>query len=378
MNKLKILIGGGLRETVHEKSFGGGGIFVYFLSKELAKRGHEVSILCLNESYVPNCKIIPIATEKQVTSSELDYPLHDTYQLIESQYIGLNYAKFDIVHINYFHYLFAPFSKFLSKPVIFTEHLPLLSSPIWQELINKMVKPADLFVFVAKHAYEKAGLINNKTLIYHGIDTSLFPFSEINENYMFLLGRAKPKKGLLEAVLVAKKTNRQLYATEVVIRPDDKIFLEKKIKPLLTNQNNIHLLNPLPYPEKIPYYQKAKLFLFPIQWEEPFGLVMIEAMACGTPVVAYARGSVPEVIKDGETGFIVNSSEEDKRGDWIVKKTGIDGLCEAVEKIYSMPEKQYRQMRKNCRTHVEKNFTVERMVDEYEKIYQQIIENNKK
>lgn len=104
---------------------------------------------------------------------------------------------------------------------------------------------------------------------------------------------------------------------------------------------------------------------------------MIEAMACGTPVVAYARGSVPEVIKDGETGFIVNSSEEDKRGDWIVKKTGIEGLCEAVEKIYSMPEEQYRQMRRNCRTHVEKNFTVERMVGEYEKVYNQILSSRK-
>ena len=101
-------------------------------------------------------------------------------------------------------------------------------------------------------------------------------------------------------------------------------------------------------------------------------------MACGTPVIAYARGSVPEIIKDGETGFIINSSEQDKRGDWIIKKTGIEGLCEAVEKIYSLSVEQYKQMRKNCRVHVETHFTVERMTDDYEKIYQQIIEKNKK
>lgn len=373
MGNLKILIGGGLREIVHKKSFGGGGIFVYFLASELAKRGNDVSILCLSESFVPNCKIIPITTEEQVTKTEMNYPLHDTFQLIESQYIASNYNKYDIVHINYFHYLFAPFSKFLSKPVIFTEHLPLLTSPIWQKLINTMVKPTDLFIFVAKHAYNKAALIKNKACIAHGIDTSFFPFSDKNENYMFWLGRAKPKKGLLEAVLVAKKTNYQLLASLVINRQDDKLFFEKQITPLITNQKNIHLLNPLPYPEKVSYYQKAKLFLFPIQWEEPFGLVMIEAMACGTPVVAYARGSVPEVIKDGETGFIVNESEEDKGGDWIVKKSGLDGLCEAVERIYTMPEDQYRQMRKNCRAHVEKHFTVERMVNEYEKVYKQIL-----
>ena len=129
--------------------------------------------------------------------------------------------------------------------------------------------------------------------------------------------------------------------------------------------------------ELVSYYQNAKLFLFPIEWEEPFGLVMIEAMAAGTPIVAFARGSVPEVIKDGETGFIVNSSDEDKRGDWIVKKVGIDGLCEAVERIYSMPKDHYRQMRKNCRGHVEKFFTIEKMIDNYEMVYKQITNSGK-
>jgi len=121
----------------------------------------------------------------------------------------------------------------------------------------------------------------------------------------------------------------------------------------------------------------SRCFIFPIKWEEPFGLVMIESMASGTPVIAYARGSTPEVIKDGETGFLVNSSEEDIRGDWIIKKTAIEGLCEAVEKIYAMPEEEYKAMRRNCRAHVEKNFTVERMVDEYETVYQQIIATNR-
>ena len=118
---------------------------------------------------------------------------------------------------------------------------------------------------------------------------------------------------------------------------------------------------------------RAKCLLFPIKWEEPFGMVLIEAMACGTPVVAYARGSVPEIIKDGETGFIVNSSDSDIRGDWIVKKTGIAGLCEAVEKIYSMSKVEYQKMRHACRTHVEANFTVEKMADNYEKVYQKIL-----
>jgi glycosyltransferase involved in cell wall biosynthesis len=98
-----------------------------------------------------------------------------------------------------------------------------------------------------------------------------------------------------------------------------------------------------------------------------------ESMACGTPVITYARGSAPEIIIDGVTGFLVNQSEELKRGNWIIKKTGIDGLCEAIERIYTMPENQYRQIRKACRTHVEQNFTVEKMIDGYEKVYEKIL-----
>lgn len=121
---------------------------------------------------------------------------------------------------------------------------------------------------------------------------------------------------------------------------------------------------------------RAKCVLFPIKWEEPFGMVMIEAMACGTPVIAYARGSVPEVIKDGVTGLIVNQNEAEKRGNWIIKKTGIDGLCEAIEKIYGLSPAAYLKMRQNCRKQVEDNFSAEKMVVRYEGVYSEILTSN--
>jgi glycosyltransferase involved in cell wall biosynthesis len=121
------------------------------------------------------------------------------------------------------------------------------------------------------------------------------------------------------------------------------------------------------------FYGGSRLTLFPIQWEEPFGLVMTESMATGTPVIAFARGSVPEVMKDGETGFIINPSDNDIRGNWLIKKTGVEGLIEAINKIYDMPANEYLKMRKNCRKHVEQKFSMEKMVDSYEDVYKKIL-----
>lgn len=129
--------------------------------------------------------------------------------------------------------------------------------------------------------------------------------------------------------------------------------------------------------ERVHFLQSAKVFLFPIEWEEPFGLVLIESMACGTPIIAYARGSAPEIIKDGVTGFLINPSEDEKRGDFLIKKTGIDGFFEAVKQIYSMSKKEYENVRIACRKHVEENFTIEKMVDNYEKIYAEVINEDK-
>lgn len=126
--------------------------------------------------------------------------------------------------------------------------------------------------------------------------------------------------------------------------------------------------------EKQMIYGKAAYFLYPVQWEEPFGLVFLEAMTCGTPVIAFARGAVPEIIVDGVTGFIINPSDDDIRGDWIIKKTGVDGLREAIERISSLSKVNYEKMRQACRKHVEENFTVEKMVENYEKVYKKVIE----
>ena len=209
--------------------------------------------------------------------------------------------------------------------------------------------------------------------VYNGTDLSHYPFQDVPSDYLLFMGRIRKEKGLHHAIAVSLRLNipLEIGAPVLNIQDSDEYFY-KQIRPYLDNP----LIGEPGFLEgknKILLYRQARLLLFPIEWEEPFGLVMTEAMACGTPVIAFARGSVPEVVVDGVTGFIVNSSEEDKRGDWIIKKTGIEGLVEAVNKIYSMGEKEYREMRFACRRHVEEKFSVEKMVEGYEQVYQRIL-----
>ena len=218
--------------------------------------------------------------------------------------------------------------------------------------------------------------MNYVATIYNGTDTNLFRFNPNPKDYLLYLGELVERKGVREAILAAKKIKLKLViAGRVPLQTSqikDYSFFQKYVKPEL-NRGRIEYAGEVASEKTSELYGNAKATLFPIRWEEPFGLVMTESMSCGTPIIAFARGSVPEIIKDGETGFIVNSSDNDIRGNWIIKKTGVEGMIEAINRIYDMPEKEYLEMRKNCRKHVEKNFTLERMVDEYEKVYKRII-----
>jgi glycosyltransferase involved in cell wall biosynthesis len=179
--------------------------------------------------------------------------------------------------------------------------------------------------------------------VYNGIDTDLFSFNPDAEDYLMYAGRIIPEKGVKEAIQVALKTDRRLIITGQVT-PASQWYFDEHIKPHLSDK--ILYLGMIDKAQLTKYYQKAAALLVPIRWEEPFGLTMAEAMACGTPVIAFRRGSVPEVVKDGKTGFIVENTAE---------------MIEAIENID-------RINRQDCRTHVEKNFTNTRMVNNYEKV----------
>lgn len=255
---------------------------------------------------------------------------------------------------------FATISDNLSFPILQTLHGAYV--PQHEEMYSKwrnLAKRNNRISFNAisnsqKRAFELAGF-DIKRVVYHGIPMDDFSFEEDKEDYLFHLGRMHSGKGVHLAIEIAKRAGRRLFLAGEVHSVDNDYWREL-IEPNIDG-DQIQFLGPKTDAEKIPLYQKAAGFLFPLQWEEPFGLIMIEAMACGTPVIAYSRGSVPEVVIDGKTGFVIKET-----GD---KETDLEAMVQAVNNIGSIDPRE-------CRRHVEDDFSIEREADNYLKLYQQL------
>jgi glycosyltransferase involved in cell wall biosynthesis len=359
-------------------------IFAYVLIKELARRArkerNQITAFASGNSKIP----VKIESVNHLPSLDDKYIGSNNHTLFELSLVSRAFSMqndFDIFHANFGGgEIILPFAKFVNKPIIVTMH-GTLSDPSTKKYFSLYKDLKNVFFISISNSQRKPiPNLNYIRTIYHGVDIKKeFQFNAKGDNYLIWSGRAVPEKGLDIVLQVIKMTKKKAKIFPIIKDEYLKWLQEIIVKRRnIVNQAisiytdfDVHRL------KLACHYQTSKLFLFPLQWEEPFGMTLIESMACGTPVVAYARGSIPEIVKDGETGFIVNSSETDKRGDWVIKKTGIEGLCEAVERIYAMPEEQYRQMRLACRAHVEKNFTVERMVDQYEEVYKEVINKYK-
>lgn len=230
------------------------------------------------------------------------------------------------------------------------------------------------YTFPSRRIYKRARIIpqNQKFFIPEGINPDIISYENTEKTHLLWFGRIDPnmKKGADIAMKISTHLNIPL---DIYTYIESRTYFNKNISPLLTDNIVINTTSP-----KTEYFKRAKVFVLPLQWEEPFGLVVPESMASGTPVVAYARGAMPELIVDGVTGFLVNASDQKIRGDFIVKQTGIEGLIEATKRIYKMNTKEYEQMRKNCRQHVLDNFTVKKMVNRYEEVFYKILNFNKK
>ncbi len=335
--------------------------------KGMVEKKHNVFIYASKGSSFNGAKIVNLnlpphnldaAYEKKLWVQDL----HNAYRLTYLSQLIADSHKYDIIHLHVANPIFGlPFVKFSKCPVVFTLHEAPMKP--FAPLLKQFEK--ENYISVSENQRKSVPFLNYIKTIYHGVRVEDYPFSLKPKKNLLFLSRVTKEKGSEEAIKVAKKGNFNLD----IYGPGEKDYLEKNIFPLLDKNIIYHKIAKQYSLKWYNAYSNAKVMILPINIEEPFGLTMIEAMACGTPLVAYARGSVPEIIEDGKTGFIINPSKKDIRGKWKVKKTGIPGLIEGVSKIYSLNQEEYRKMRENCRKHVVENFSEEKMIEEHEKLY---------
>ncbi len=334
----------------------------------MIKKGHRVSILGTGDTHIEGAKTIPVIKKGWVDLPSAENPfflqLSTLIQLTNTLTKVQN--GFDIIHNHLYPEFFtSTIEDKLNIPMVTTVHIQ--PTPFIDQTLSLFKKT--YFISISKahrRLFKKAKIYK---MIYNGIDTNLFSFQENKKDYLLWIGRlskAKDKegnfmdpKGVRWAIKLARETGQKLIITGNV---EDIEFYNKDVKPYLNDK--IKWYGPISKEQKLPHkeiahlMQNAKAFLMTINWYEPFGLVMAEAMSCGTPVIAFNRGSVPELVIDGKTGFVVPPEE------------GMEGLKKALQKINSI--NPY-----NCRQHVIKKFSQETMIKNYEKLYKEILAKNK-
>jgi len=256
-----------------------------------------------------------------------------------------DFREFDVVH---FHtdYLNFPISRRHRVPSLNTLHgrldIPDLV-PLYREFSDVPV------VSISDAQRSPLPWINWRATIYHGLPPDLYRLEERPRGYLAFLGRISPEKRADRAIDIANRAGMEL---KIAAKVDavDRDYFEQQIKPLLDNPL-VEFIGEIGEMEKGGFLGNARALLFPIDWPEPFGLAMIEALACGTPVIAYRRGSVPEIIEDGVTGFVVNDEQE---------------AVEAVARLHTI-------RRRRCRKEFERRFSSHRMAADYLEVYEQLL-----
>lgn len=328
--------------------YGGTERVVSFITEELVRRGHDVTLFASDDSQTAARLESPVSkAEVGKIVAYNDSEFQKINELVTKAVFERG-ADFDIIHSHNAFFSF-PFSDRSPTPVVHTLHNQLPRESAWENELYRKYRHLN-FVSISD-SFRTHFDLNYVATIYHGVPKDIFLYQNSPKDDLFWIGRASKHKGELDAIAAAKKTGRTLTMA-LSIRPDTKPYFSGVVEPML--DSHVRIVENLKYLETPAFYGNSKALLFPVEWEEPFGLVMIEAMSCGTPVIAYNRGSVPEIVKDGVTGFIVEP------------KSGVNGLVEAIGRIGEID-------RAACRKHVEERFTVEKMVDGYEALYQKLL-----
>ena len=332
-----------LWETVPPPRYGGTEAVVSVLCEELVRQGHAVT-LCASGDSVTSAELSSVYPRSLRTADDLqDRQPYDWTHVA----LSLRAADgFDIVH-NHAGELAMAMSHLVDVPMLSTMHCPITPDTqfIWDRYSGwyNTISHAERRTMPPVRGGTYCGVVHN------GIDVESFPYEEQKEDYLLFLACMAPVKGAHLAIEAARRLGKRLIIAAKVDRADRQYFHDI-VEPLIDG-DLIQFVGEVDGTLKRKLYARAYCLLVPICWEEPFGLVMAEAMACGTPVIAFARGAAPELVVEGETGFLVHD---------------VDGMVRAVHRVDRIDPLL-------CRRHVEENFSPQRMTEGYLALYERIL-----
>jgi len=333
-----------LFESVPPSGYGGTERVVSYLTEELVREGHDVTLYASGDSQT-SAKLVSCRPRSLRLDPTCRDPLVHHYLMLERLFENID--NYDLVHfhIDYLHF---PLTKRLQRPYVSTLHgrldLPDLV-PLYRHYSNQPL------ISISNAQRTPLPAANWQGTVYHGLPENLYTFNPNGGKYLAFLGRVSAEKRLDRAIEIAQRVQLPLKVA-AKIDPADQAYYEEVLKPILRRAGSlVEFLGEIGGRPKDEFLGNAHALLFPIDWPEPFGLVMIEALACGTPVVAYRNGSVPEVMANGGTGFVVDNQ---------------DDAVEAVGRISSID-------RRRCRQEFLERFSAPRMARDYLKIYERIM-----
>jgi glycosyltransferase involved in cell wall biosynthesis len=325
--------------AVPPPGYGGIEWVVALLADGLVARGHDVTLFASGGSI----------TDAKLSSAFDPAPgptrIGDTYLEVVHAFHAYEHADdFDIIH-DHSGMVGVALAARAGLPVVHTVHGPLIEESLrWYRMVSGRVH----FVAISDAQKIPGPDLSWAGRVYNGIPTERYPLREKKDAFLLFVGRVNREKGPDIAVEVARRTGSKLVMVAAIKEEHEQKYWDEKVKPLLTGDEEI--LGEIDIDEKADLMSRARAVLFPIQWSEPFGLVMAEANACGTPVLAFPQGAAPEVIDDGVTGFLSND---------------VDQMCAAVARLDEIDPAA-------CRARVEEYFSAEAMTAGYEEVFDRI------
>ncbi len=334
-----------LYESVPPKLYGGTERVVSYLTEELVQQGHDVTLFASGDS-ITRAKLVKVCPR----ALRLDPDCQDSlaHHIVLMEEVFRRAFEFDIVHfhIDYLHF---PISSRYGVGYLTTLHgrldLPDLQ-PVYAKFTDTPV------VSISDSQRAPLALVNWQATVYHGLPEKLLRLEEHPDNYLAFLGRISPEKRVDRAIEIAIRSGMRLKIAAKIDRVD-RTYFESTIRPLL-NHPSVEFVGEINDEQKQDFLGNAFALIFPIDWPEPFGLAMIEAMACGTPVIAFRQGSTPEVVDEGVTGMLVDH---------------VEAAVSAVKQVRHIA-------RRECRARFEKRFTARRMALDYVKVYNSILRDS--